>query len=232
MGCAVKILPISAIVLAGFVAVPVSASTVTAVWTGTVSSDDSGNYAAGEAATLTFVYDTSVGTSGGARYGTNDPIQYASVDIAGTTTTLLNLDYGFVFSSNDADPTYHNRDIFQIYAVDDYYFNSGTIYSYSLSGSAIGQQYVDSFDSSLSSAFSIAEGSGLLAFKGCLRNTAVDDTNGDTTYISETCFSFDSLVVSEYSPTAPVPLPASALLLTGALAGLGGLRQLRRRKSV
>lgn len=55
------------------------------------------------------------------------------------------------------------------------------------------------------------------------------DLAGSVIGITQTPITFDTDAVTPVDPVAPVPLPASVLLLGGAVAGLGGLRRKKAR---
>lgn len=221
----------------GLLAGPASAATMEVVWTGTVYADYDGDGTdlTGETVTATMIYDTDLGTTqtdfyyqyvyGGTYNGTESPVVSGEASIGSETVSVTDPDYSYavVYDQDAADFGYE---------VDQYY-----TYAYDYVPDGLGGYTASYFDvtlygyeeflpDDLETAFAVTDMSGLTGY-GCTSSFIYD---GSTyTYDPYVCFTVDSLTVTVLNDVAPVPLPASALLLIGAVGGMGALRLRRRR---
>ena len=217
-------------------AIPASAATMKAVYTGTVDYgyDQTGIFGTAGADlsglnyVLTYIYDTSKGYRwtgsgydeiyGGEGYGNESPILSATLKINGHSTEFGSDYYGVAYAYSDQSSYTYRYD----YSYDYNYDASHSAYDYIYTYAGYNQGSSGSLDDavSLTDAFSY----GYSYFAKYDYNYS-DWSYGTYTYGSLTP---TKLVVSSNDPAA-VPLPASALLLVSGFGGLGALRVLRRR---
>ena len=222
-------------------AAPAGAATMQAVFTGTVYSgyDQTGVFGApgGSLAnlgyTLRYVYDTSLGTRLSAGAGTVDDLYGGSVYGTATPTVSATLTIGSVTQS--VGGSYESR--YQLcnigYCAIDQYYTSAADYTsqpdggYTYNGfNAIVSDYTDFLPDNLDTPFSVMI-SALAQQYGYFQFATVDGTTGLRTTFANGYLSLDRLSVSQVD-IAPIPLPASGLLLLGAGAGLAAIRRRRR----
>jgi hypothetical protein len=213
------------------------AVTMTAVIEGTIYSgyDYTGEFGTAdtdltdEKVTVTYTFDPDLapdrstdGTSideasGGAAYGTGQwPSLLAEVTIGGVTKMLTGTYLGFFGSYDDSDGGYDEW----YGAVQDYDFDtaaSGVVYAYVY-------DYTEFLPFGLEEPFDFASLPSQVTAFGYFAFTAPDGLGGydENAYGS---FTIDSIRVT--SGMAPVPLPATGLLLAAGLAGLAAARRRR-----
>jgi hypothetical protein len=220
------------------------AATLQATITGTVTAsyDMTGMFGLGAASSLdgysfglTYTYDTSLGTykkfpgtqflTGGSDDGTTSPVS-AVLTINGVSQSILGLSYGSVWQRDGAIPQFAS--LASYYAKDETYDPITT----RLQQNVVSVDIYDllntpryAFPGDITAPFSVSSifvPGQILGYFGFL------DIDGNFNYALNTKGNLvpTSLVVSVIDP-APVPLPASALLL---LAGVAAIPMVRRRR--
>lgn len=222
------------------------AATMQALYTGTIVGgyDQSGLFTTpggnldNLSFSMAFVYDTSVGRMimpqfdeviGGKNLRTKSPMISASVTVNGQTMKIRGKALGYALLYGGAQSS-TGEDVFNVYASDratDAVTGSGYTYD-------IGAQIIDDsfgIPYNLDAPFSLsglagANGNALYFFF-----QRYDGVLGAYTMRTSGTLVADTLTVSQFV-AAPVPLPASALMLLAAVAGLGGLQASRRKRAV
>ncbi len=218
----------------------VDAKTMQAVYTGTVTLgfDETGEFGSaqtdltGETYSLTFRYDTALGSRdtqsfydqlyGGSAYPIPSPFlsvvlkigSVAQTMLADYTAAALNYDYGAGTGG------FYSTHTAQHYTVDP--LTGG--YTYSLvSDIGYDPDATSYFD--LDTPFTLT---GLPGYSGSFQLNDYDPTTGIYARYAYGSLQASGLTVTDVT-LAPVPLPTPALLLLAGVAGLGGLRSRRRK---
>ncbi len=241
----------------GVFAGPAAAATVEVVWTGIVSEgvDGAGTDLAGQQITMAMTYDTGKGLykddgttisliGGSVAGGGEDPMVSSLVTVGGSSYFIEGKYMSGLYLQDKNPPDYNfTFDNFQTFASDAYGLNGGEYISgqfyngdYVEAGfSAYLYGFTDFLPYDLQTSFNVTDMSGRESYglvSIITSELGVDPNFGGHTRTDVVTinaeFFITSLTVTVTDDVAPVPLPASALLLLGAVGGLGVLR-LRRR---
>ena len=232
----------AAVMVLGF-ATPGISATMKVEFTGNVvaSSDMTGLFGLGAGAdlnglayTLTYIYDTAVGTratvagkddhlQGGTAYGAANPTISAQLTINGQLQSVAG---SFGSDYHLYDVTDQLLDQFTLLAQDSSPGMNGSFTGSYLQ--AIFAEFDDFIPVDLDTPFATNIPSDQL---GSFRFAEYDGLIGKYTILTEGELSLDWVTVTRID-VAAVPLPASALLLLAGLGGIGALRGFRNRRSV
>lgn len=239
----------------GVFAGPAAAATVGVVWTGVVFQgvDGAGTDLAGQKITMTKTYDTGKGLSaddgstisliGGSVYNTEDPMVSSLVTVGGSSYSIEGNRMSGLYLQDKSPPEFNfTFDLFQTFAADAYGLNggeyvSGQFYNGDYVEASYGAYlygFTDFLPYDLKTSFNVTDMIGRESYGRVSIITSelgVDPNFGGHTRTDVVTIDAEFYVTSltvTVSDMAPVPLPASALLLLGAVGGLGALR-LRRR---
>jgi hypothetical protein len=225
------------------------AAVIEATWTGTVFSgyDETDFWGtgstdlAGLSYTMTFTYDTALGArstvpgvsdyvfGGGAYFGSPaTPILSASLKINGVTGSSAGSHSGQALTNDAAG----GINYFTTYASDSVLLPNGTATDALMYGyfSDYGQAAGLFTPGSLDAPFAVSGLGGQdcsAMFCGAFLFSLLDPFAVQYTYYTQGFLSVDSLTVRDIT-VAPIPLPASALMLLAAVGGMIGVRKRRK----
>lgn len=216
-------------------AIPASAATMKAVYSGKVNYgyDQTGIFGSAGADlsgldyVLTYVYDTSKGWRwtgtgydqiyGGAGYGNESPIVAATLKINGHSTSFSGDYFGMAYAYSDQSSYSYRYDYAYNYSYDGSHYAYDYIYSYGEYGQGSSGNLED-----------IADLTGTWWGYSYFQKYDYDYSNWSASTYTYGSLGPSQVTVSPYEPAA-VPLPASALLLVSGFGGLAAMRTLRRR---
>jgi hypothetical protein len=226
----------AAVGLAAMICGPAAASVVQVTFTGTIDSgysDPTNTFAlgqgadlSGQAVTVTYTYDTDVGTHvsdgtsdelyGGAGYGVAGSPVASTVEVNGVTQSLAGDYISLAYVQGDPNPDYAQFQVVDYSGTDAFAFDhENSVDCFGAPGS---------FTPDVTAGFSLA-GTDTVCTGSTYISTFDKVAEADTDSVS---FTSTFTAVSFVTLVAPVPLPATAGMLAG---GLAALVLVRRRKA-